>query len=213
MRRIIYCFWTGSNIMSEQRKECLDKLRAVSGCEVLLISKDNLFNYIVKDNPLHPAYEYLSETHKADYLRAYFMNFHGGGYSDIKQTTGPWIQMFEDLMKSTSWICGYKEIQGGEAHDMLHGAYNELVGNCAYICKGQTPITRAWYDEILSVLDEKLEELKAHPSTFPQDRSELNTGYPIGWNEICGRIFHKICYRYKFKVLNTLPPPIFQGYR
>uniref|UniRef100_A0A6C0I4I0 Uncharacterized protein n=1 Tax=viral metagenome TaxID=1070528 RepID=A0A6C0I4I0_9ZZZZ len=94
---IIYCFWTGDNKMSNARIECLNNLRTVSECNVLLITKDNLSNYILNDVPLHPSFNYLSETHKADYLRTYFMNFYGGGYSDIKQDITE--QQLNDLLQ------------------------------------------------------------------------------------------------------------------
>ena len=78
----IYCFWTGTNEMNETRLNGLNKLRSVSGCNVVLITPDNLNDFLIE--PLHPAYKYLSLVHRSDYLRAYFMHYHGGGYSDIK---------------------------------------------------------------------------------------------------------------------------------
>jgi hypothetical protein len=105
--------------MSPQRHECLEQLKEKYECNVILITTHNLNEYIKKEHPLHPAYEYLSETHKADYLRTYFMNFYGGGYSDIKKTTGSWKKSFEDLRNSEYWICGYKELNGGVAYDLF----------------------------------------------------------------------------------------------
>lgn len=61
-----------------------------SGVEVKLITPKNLNNYLLPDFPLHPAYDYLSLVHKSDYLRCYFMHFHGGGYSDIKPNYKNW---------------------------------------------------------------------------------------------------------------------------
>jgi len=209
----IYCFWTGDNVMTLSRLECLQQLKETSQCNVILVTKQTLPQYILTDHPLHPSYEYLSETHKADYLRTYFMNFHGGGYSDIKKTTGSWIQSFDDLNKSDSWICGYKEIYGGVAYDPVYYKWEELVGNCAYICKPQTPLTIEWYNTMIQLLDTKLEELKKNPSTSYSDAKESGSGYPIEWNEMLGRIFHKISYQYKERLLNTLPISIFHSYR
>jgi hypothetical protein len=210
---IIYCFWTGDNKMSDARIECLTNLRKVSECNVILITKDNLKDYILNDVPLHPTFKYLSETHKADYLRTYFMNFYGGGYSDIKQTTGSWIKSFNDLKNSDYWICGYKEINGGVAYAPYANKWKELIGNGAYICKKQTPLTQEWYNNMITLLNTKLEKLKINPSTNPQDSSESGSGYPIEWNEMLGRIFHKISYKYKDHLLNTLPISIFTNYR
>jgi len=77
--------------MSTGRKECLQAIHASTGCEVTCIYKDDVAPYILEEHPLHPAFQYLSETHKADYLRTYFMNFHGGAYSDIKRQGGSWL--------------------------------------------------------------------------------------------------------------------------
>jgi hypothetical protein len=208
----IYCFWTGDNEMSPTRLENLDQLRRVSECTVLLVTKDTLPAYILPEHPLHPAFDYLSETHKADYLRTYFMNFHGGGYSDIKKTTGSWIDSFDRMNTTDSWICGYKEVEGGVAYPPNADKWREMVGNGAYICKPLTPLTQHWYAEMMALLDSKLDALRLHPSTFPQDCSEVSP-YPIAWNELLGRIFHRVSYEYKEHLLPILPISIFNDYR
>ena len=63
---------------------------------------ENLHEYILKDHPLHPAYEFLSETHRCDILRTYFMYHYGGGYSDIKIPNGSWVKGFEDMENDNS---------------------------------------------------------------------------------------------------------------
>ena len=210
----IYVFWTGTNPITDNRNACLQNLEIISEAKVILVTPDNLNEFILPSEPLHPAYQYLSETHRADYLRTYFMNFHGGGYSDIKKTTNSWINSFNELYNSDKWINGYKEINGGVAYVPIIDKWEELVGNGAYICKPQTPLTKEWYNEMILLLDEKLEKLKLYPSTFPQDCAEVSNGkYPIEWNEMLGRIFHKICYKYKDKLLNTLPISVFYNYR
>ena len=208
----IYCFWTGNNPISENRRKCLEQLIKVSKCNVILVTPSTLNEYILDEHPLHPSFNYLSETHKADFLRTYFMRFHGGGYSDIKKTTGNWVESFEKLEKSDNWIIGYQEIRGG-AIPSLANKWSELVGNGAYICKPNTPFVIDWYNEMIKLMDEKYDELKKNPAKFPQDCKERNNGYPIEWNEMLGRIFHKISYKYKDKVLNTLPISIFHSYR
>jgi len=209
----IYCFWTGDNVMSSQREDCLSSLLKISECNVMLITKKNLDTYILPDHPLHPAYEYLSETHKADYLRTYFMNFHGEGYSDIKKTTGSWKESFQLLNSDNDkWCCGYLEVNGGVAYPPLADKWPELVGNGAYIFKPQTPLTQEWYNEMIKLLDSKLEALKINPSKHPQDCKE-RSNYPIEWNEMLGRIFHRVSYKYKQYIMNTLPISIFCNYR
>jgi hypothetical protein len=209
---IIYCFWTGDNEMSDNRKSCLDQLIKTSECKVILVTKNNLYRFILPNKPLHEAYKYLSETHKADYLRTYFMRFIGGGYSDIKKTSGSWIKHFTKFRKSKYWICGYCEVPGGVAYAPYADKYLELVGNGAYICKANTPLVIEWYNSMIQLLDNKLYKLKLNPSIHPLCCAE-NSMYPIEWNEMLGRIFHKVSYKYKEKLLNTLPTLIFTDYR
>jgi len=208
----IYCFWTGKNELTQNRKICLEQLIHTSECKVILVTSINLHEYILSDHPLHPAYEFLSETHKADYLRTYFMNFHGGGYSDIKQTTGSWKQAFMDLKNNDNfWICGYPEIPGGVAYAPYVDKWNDLIGNGAYISKPNTPLTNEWYNEMITLMDKKLPDLRLNPSKHPRDCKETSN-YPIEWNEMLGRIFHKITYKYKDHLLRTLPISIFYDY-
>jgi len=210
----IYCFWTGTNLLTENRIRCLDNLKNVTNYNIILVTPLNLNDYILEEHPLHEAYDYLSETHKADYLRTYFMHFHGGGYTDIKETRGSWIKSFNDLKNDNNkWICGYKESNNG-VNAPLSDKWSELIGNGAYICKPKTPLTTEWYNEMIKLLDTKIEKLKIFPAKFPQD-CDNNSGncYPIGWSEMLGKIFHKVCYKYKEYLLNTLPTPIFHSYR
>lgn len=201
--------------MSPARLACLEQLRAVSECEVILVTPDNLDKYILPFAPLHEAYPYLSETHKADYLRTYFMNFHGGGYSDIKQTTGSWKQAFADLVDAPNkWINGYREVEGGVGFPPAVDHWRELVGNCGYICRPQTPLTNLWYGSMIALLEERLPRLRAHPATHPQDSFGCRgSAYPLEWNEMLGRIFHRVCFSFRDRILQSVPINIFSDYR
>lgn len=207
----IFCFWTGDNIMSENRKECLKTIENVT-----LVTKLNLYNYILKSYPLHKAYDYLSETHKADYLRTYFMHFYGGGYSDIKTHTYSWNESFQKLISNKEiYACGYKEIgPNGVALDEYKDNWNNLIGNGCYIFRPYTEFTKKWYNRMNEILDQKLELLKLNPSRNPRDCIEHfpDTKYPISWSEILGNIFHPLCYEFKDKLLYDLPVPLFYNY-
>ncbi len=209
----IFCFWTGDNIMSKNRLESIKNLETVTECNVILIKKNDIDKYIIKEHPLHPAFKYLSETHKADYLRTYFMHFYGGGYSDIKKTSGSWKEAFEKLKKSDKFICGYREVEDGVAYKPLQNEWSKLIGNCAYIVKPQSPLTTEWYNEMIKLLDTKLEKLKNNPSSETQNSLEKGSGYPIAWAEMLGNIFHRVIYNYLDKIYYDLPIPIFTNYR
>ena len=216
IQRRIFCFWTGTNEMSENRKKCMDDLIAKSGCTVVLVKPDNLSSYILKDHPLHPAYEYLSETHKSDFLRTYFMHLHGGGYSDIKKPTGDWNKAFDDIIGNKEIIInGYHEpsIGGVAGDEETKSHWKEIPGNCAYIIRPRTEFTEKWYSTLISLLDSKLEALKQNPSKHPRAgfTPDISPGYPIKWAEMLGDIFHPLTCKYRHKILFTVPIPDFSS--
>ena len=204
MRKLIYTFWTGDNEMSPLRKLALVGLIQNSHTPVVLVTPKNLHNYT--DKPLHKSYQYLSDTHKADYLRTHFMHYHGGGYSDIKQATGSWLPYFDKLQASDRYICGYKEFP--EFSKWTGG----IIGNCAYICKPNTEFTNEWYNSMISLLDTKYDMLKKHPGLHPQQPHNPE-GYPIGWEEMLGDIFHRVCQNHKAKLMDELPEVVAENYR
>jgi hypothetical protein len=65
---------------------------------------------------------------------------------------------------------------------------------------------------MIALLDKKLPELKLNPAKHPRDHKSEHSKYPIGWIEMLGEIFHRVAYKYKEYVLNTLPISIFQDY-
>jgi len=85
VERKIFCFWTGENEMSTNRRACLNSIVAKSNCEVELVTSDNLGRFVLNHHPLHEAYEFLSYTHRSDYLRCYFMRT----YLKIEMMTFP----------------------------------------------------------------------------------------------------------------------------
>ena len=171
-------------------------------------------NYIIPAFPLHLAYDYLSATHKADYLRMYFMHFYGGGYSDIKVPTCNWESSFETLLvNSELWGIGYPEIsESGVANDTVRDKWQELIGNGCYIMKPNTNFTREWYQSVHKLLDEKLLELRKNPAKHPRDCKSDISNYPLEWNEMLGRIFHLLNYKYHTKFDNNLTCPVLNNY-
>jgi hypothetical protein len=207
---IIYCFWTGDNEMPDTRKQALAVMGSITQCKIVFVTKENLSQFILPDHPIHEAYQYLSEVHKSDYLRTYFMHFYGGGYSDVKFQSGSWIPSFHYMQRmNDAWICGYKEVSPeAVACDEVKDMWEQLIGNGCYICKPKTPLTTKWYTRMVALLDERLPELKAHPAKHPRDCKGNPNGYPMGWNEMLGKIFHKVCSEHTNHILHTLPSVI-----
>ena len=149
--RTLFCLWTGNELMSENRLKALWTIFKNTGRPVAFITKDTLPQWIHPEHPLHPAYEYLSSTHKSDYLRCYLMHLYGGGYADIKYTTVQWEPFFAQLETMVDQLAlGYTELAHGMPHllgaqgDQIRAAHQELIGLCALIFTPHTELTTAW---------------------------------------------------------------------
>lgn len=225
----IYCLWLGDVEMTQQRRRCLNILRQSVCMPVELVTDGTLEDYIDPDHPLHEGYEYLSATHKADYLRTYLMHHYGGGYVDIKQSFHSWIPYWTALnMQEDKWIQGYREI--GEEGVAVSRDYTpsqqtelkknwiHLLGNGGYICRPGTPFTEEWLSTLHHKMDEYLPALKEHPARTQRDclgKKWINgtvSEYPVPWTGILGAIFHPLCLKYKDRLLYELPPPLFYDY-
>lgn len=215
--KVVYCFWTGDNVMSKNREACLESMKRAVGVPLVLITPKNIADFILPDFPLHKSFEHLSLVHKSDYLRCYMMHHYGGGYSDIKKHENSFEKSFDKLHGSDSWVMGYREIgERGVAKiegilgDDLRRHWSKLIGNCSYICKPYTPFTYEWYDELHRRMDRYSEQLALNPGNVMGD----NKGYPIPWTNILGDIFHPLCLKYHHKImLSKTIKPIFSDYR
>jgi hypothetical protein len=215
--------------MSTNRSHCLNILQKYSGCKVELITPNNISNYILEQYPIHPSYEYLSLTHKSDYMRAYLMYHFGGGYSDIKCNMFNWQKYFDKLLLSENKdFIGYAEqhpAQIASNNILIKSKYNLLAGMCHFICKAKSPIAQQWIQNLHNILDQYLYKLKLYPGHYhPRavcggvhgDESDKfkDSQYPLHWNEILGSILHPIMYQYIDRLLLDMPPSnVATGYR
>jgi len=216
----IFCFWTGDELLSKNRLYGLNCIKLLSGCKVILVDKNNLCDYIIPQFPLHDQYKNLSSTHKSDYLRSYFMYHYGGGYADIKPYGFNWNLYFDLLEKSDKQFIGYPEQSfydiAGE--DNIRMQWKKLVGNGFYIFKPKTEFAKEWFDKTNDVLDYHRENLERFPGTYhpraiksgihDPSYGEVykSKGYPLEWNEILGRVFHKLQTERIGDFLNEMPP-------
>lgn len=222
MERAIFCFWTGKNPITEQRKKSLEEMPQITECKVYYITPKLLPNWILPEAPLHPAYEYLSAVHKADYLRCYFMRYYGGGYSDIKVPTGSWKAAFDELENNPDlWAVGYPEgsptdlanIDDRDLYRKMQAVYSKMIGNGSYVCKKGTPLVVEWLEEVHRILDAKLEKLRNYPAPHPRAMQQADPNYVLKWTEICGNVFHPLVYKYLDHVSTNLPKPICHNYQ
>ncbi len=200
---ILYIFWTGGNEITENRKKSIQSIKEKAGVEVVLVTSDNLNEYILDNHPLHKAYKYLSLIHRSDYLRCYFMLHHGGGYVDIKPCLNSWKGLFQKLNKSDAWYLGTREkFPGGVANiEGVIGAdckkyYSNLIANGGYIFKPNSPIAFEWMDEIHVRLDYFMDDLIKNPG------DAFGSGdYPIPWAYLAGCIIAPLTLKYNEKVI------------
>jgi hypothetical protein len=161
----IFCFWFGPE-MSQSRIGCLNTITENSGCNVILVNELNLREYENIDYPIHKGFQFLSATHKCDYLRSYFMYHYGGGYTDIKKCNYSWQPYFEELYISYKEFIGYKEMNGGVAtrHDNTHiqNHYDELAGVCHFIFKPKTDFAKLWMEQTNDKMNQVFDKLNKY---------------------------------------------------
>jgi len=221
----IFCMWAGTNPMSAQRIQALWSIFNNTRCPVVFINHQSLRDWEKPEHPYHPAFEYLSDTHKSDYMRCYLMHHYGGGWTDVKHTSTDWRPHFAKLRSSSALAIGYQEIADGIPHikgplgDTLRANYKENIGLCAFIFKRNSTITNQWIKDLDKRLDSLLDQLRENPASTPQDQPGAKktdgslSKYPIEWAGILGEVFHPIMYNYRNNVMQTTIQPMFHSYR
>jgi hypothetical protein len=223
LQRILYCFWFGGE-MSENRKKCYNSILDVSNVDVQLITDENLNDYVLPEYPLHPGFVFLSDTHKSDYLRSYFMYHYGGGYTDIKICKFDWNPYFEILEQSDKSFAGCPQYSPKHiAYKPYKQHYDKLVGCTNFIFKKHSKFGKLWHDCTNDVIDLKLPLLKEHPGRY-HPRAVLGgvqgepgifieSLYPFRWTDLLGKIFHKLQYENVGDFLYNVPFPDVTDYR
>lgn len=187
--------------MSANRVRCWDQFqRANPDLEHVLVTADNVGDFVVPGRPLHGSYDALSAVHQSDYLRAYLMHVHGGGYTDIKEATQPWSPAFGAFDDPGAWIVGYPEATSDIA-DNLHGPLRRdikrhhatLVGNGAFIVRPGTPLTAEWLAEVHRRLDYHSRDLERSPAVDPYG---TEGDYPVTWVGLQGLVLHPLQLKY-----------------
>lgn len=223
--RVVFCLWTGNEIMSNNRLQAIWSIFSNVGCPVAFLNRGTIGEWVRPEFPLHPAFQYLSSVHKADYLRCYLMHHFGGGYTDIKLTSKTWGPFFDQLEASDKLALGYTEVPHGIPHvegefgDLLRRSHAELIGLCAFIFKKNTVLTKEWLEQTDRLLDAKLPLLQQHPAQHPMDQTGVilpngqASQYPLRWAELLGEIFHPLIYKHRKKLLLAPIEPYFGNYR
>lgn len=154
---VLYLFWLGGSEMSPARRSAVERARQLNpSMDVRLLTDDSIETVLVDEAPLHPAYQHLALTHRADYLRAYVMHHHGGGYLDVKTIGTSWEGAFQRLQASRdSWALGYRELGHlsttslpGKIQDDVRRNFFRIIGTSGFIFRPGTTLTGEWFEEV-----------------------------------------------------------------
>lgn len=238
----IFVFWLGSFELSLTRKRCLDELSA-TGCKIHLVTDDTLPTFVLPEAPLHEGYRYLTAIQRSDYLRCYFSHFYGGGYTDIKPTTISWLPSFAAVRKADALGAGYsekwkgtgrfhrarvfgkhfyleREVSWSEAYlrfQLLNLRHKSLIGNCSFILRPNSVLTKRWLSMLEKRLDLLLPLLRENPGRYPKevggrDYGEGPSRYPVPWSFLLGDILGPMSWQNRDRLLRILPAPEFTNY-
>lgn len=206
--RRIYCFWTGDNDVPAVRLRSLESMQEVHPeIPVVLVTPDDLATYVLADHPLHEAYEGLSFVHRSDYLRCYFLNFHGGGYADIKPFRNSWVPAFERMDASSAWLMGYRNpirlmtpnFTDPRLQRWMVRTSDLRLGQAAYIARPHTPITEEWWRQVNVVLDEASRLLTESPGSTRADTPPGS--YPLHWNALLAQVIDPLTVKHSSHLL------------
>lgn len=202
--RTIFLFWTGDNEMSPTRRRRLTEFEAVNrSFDVTLITSEDAHTLEVANHPLHPALDSLSFTHRSDYLRAYCMFHHGGGYSDIKRPLHNWEDAHTRFSRSDKWAAGYPESRRFNVPQPppfgkgLWRFSGSLIGQAAWIARPHTPI----FGELLLEMERRLDQHADALSACPPDPLGSHPAYPLRWSELLGEAWYPLQLKYRDHLL------------
>lgn len=218
-------FWWGGTVatMSENRKRCYKSIIRNSGVKrIEMITPENYKMYEVKEQPIHEAFQYLSEVHKSDYLRAYVTYHYGGAWTDVKYIDYDWNQYFDMLDDNPNMIaigCPEMIIVDNEYKRLPPtSVHYQCIGMANFIFREKTNVFKDFITRVDAKLDEKLELLKQYPGTihplvcvdnyqhetFPEDLRTYQ--YPLKWLEI-SEIYFQTQVPYLDKIMHGMPIP------
>lgn len=196
--RRIFVAWTGENALTPNRLAALESIRAMNaGLDVVLVTPENLNEWVVDTHPLHAAYEHLSAVHRSDYL----LHHHGGGWSDLKRASHDWSPSFDAINADPSaWLLGYPEARSRDVAYLasplgreMAARHRTIAANCAFIARPLTPFTAAWLEEVEARLDYYARSLARHPAVDPFGEGG---GYPMPWSALQGLVFQPLQLRF-----------------
>uniref|UniRef100_A0A6C0KKG5 Glycosyltransferase 2-like domain-containing protein n=1 Tax=viral metagenome TaxID=1070528 RepID=A0A6C0KKG5_9ZZZZ len=213
--------------MSQNRFHAFQSLVSNIKIPVILITYKNYKSFELHEYPYHEAFEYLSATHKSDYMRQYLLHHYGCGYHDIKYRTQSWENEWEKdnwTSDENIWMYGRTELlpqwvafKPGEEN--IQKYHMDLISTNYIICRKNTPFLEELITRVHSILDDKLEILKKYPGFEAGYYNDCvyepvpENSYPFRWFETNGEIHHALMLKYKAHIKHGIPDVEYRNYR
>lgn len=228
---IVFAYWSGSAPLPEIRQNCIDQFAQTAQLSVFIV-RDEDIEELTASKPLPTCFQYLCAAHKADILRIYLLHHYGGGWTDVKQTTGSWHFSLRLLQETELYCVGYPEVgpstvSGFAGFDFkdpswwqytfLRLDFPSLIGNGALLAKHGTPLLDEIHREQMVRLNDLSAELRRFPASHPKDRLGLTlpggspSRYPVPWTHLLGSIVHPKAHKYRKHIGRSLPSPDFRS--
>jgi len=164
----IWMTWTGDNRMPGYLELCLQTVRQQNAdlFNVIVITPSNLHEYF---SDLHPAYPFLSYTHRSDYLRCQLLHRYGGVYLDM-----------DTLCFKPLWPW-YPRLQHFELVSYTGAPWGEIFGVGIFgPTRRSSLLTTEWSQRLNALMDLRQDELAQY--------RRRNRRHPerdcLGWSEL-----------------------------
>lgn len=187
--RVIYTVWFGAEMPPKRRRSLEELERRNPRSSVVLVTEENLDDFLVPGHPLHPVFPRMAATHRSDHIRTYLVHFHGGGYSDLKAPRASWDGAFDQMNSERSiLVTGYREITSNYVTENprnlgsdLRKYYRFVLGPSAFIMRPNSVFTASLWREQWRRMDYCSPAL---PESAPSDPYALASSYPLWWTEL-----------------------------
>lgn len=183
--------------MTARRKQSVDEIRQKSGLEVVLVTPETLpglkTKYSLPDLP--EAYQYLSVTHKSDYLRMLLAKHVGGAYVDIKpinRSIRPCLlalnnDLSKDFLGQRIFSPKFLASLGSQQKESMAKNIVKITCFGFFVSKPNGAFATEMLSRMERYMEENLDALKTCPAVFGRQVWGLK-GYPIPWVGLLGNI-------------------------
>lgn len=171
MAETIWVYWENPPGVSHRPAiidACLDTMFRNSGCEVILVSRASIGDYV---DHVHPAMDYLSGAHQSDVFRLNVLASHGGMYLDADTIVLRSLRHLFSALDEFEYVGADWRPPG--LPEAKHAPISVgLMGPC----RPKLAFLEKALERQNAILDDRLERLRAGES------------YPIRWEEIMRKV-------------------------